>query len=667
MYVKHSSKIVFLHVLLIGLVFTSPVLAQDDAAEVLDSFGRALVVGYFNGDRFLDLAIGVPWEEINGNLFAGAVNVLFGSENGLSADNHQFWHQDNIANVSAQQEDMFGFALAAADFNGDGYDDLAIGVPGETVDGREHAGAVNILYGSNDGLTVDVQKYKHVWTQRSSICPRMSGRAEENDHFGYALTAADFNGDWPYEDLAVGVPYETLEPTGQPAITQAGAVNVLFGSRTGLSVLENKMWNQNSAAIRSDGAEPYDYFGKALASGQFDHWIGNDLAIGAPGEDLEPTGEPVIADAGAVHVLYYLRRSGRRTFHYQSEFWTPDHPDFNFSLSGYEEFGEVLATGNFNFDQADDLVIGVPNMELTGEYMEPLPEAGGVFIMYGINYRGLDPQNHQFLKQIGEDKPGKDDRFGSAFAIGDFDFDWVDDLAIGVPGEKINGQNGAGAVNIIYGSMGNGLTERTQTWYQSFPGIEGTSQAGDEFGYALAAGNFDYYPNPCEDLAIGVPNEADIDGEDIYYAGAVNVLYGQEGTGLSTSNNQLWHQDSWEPLSSPKRVANSLNINLQDNNNLPEEFALNQNYPNPFNPLTQIHYQLPEPSFVTIKIYNIFAQEVVTIVNEKQLAGEFNIPWNGKDVFGMNVPSGTYLCRMNAVGEDTQERFTANSKLVLLR
>src|SRR5687768_770279 len=80
-------------------------------------------------------------------------------------------------------------ALAGGDFNGDGFADLAVGLPDETVDGWSAAGAVRIWYGTSSGLTTTGSQY---WSQAS---PGIADAAEGGDLFGTAVAAGDFNGD----------------------------------------------------------------------------------------------------------------------------------------------------------------------------------------------------------------------------------------------------------------------------------------------------------------------------------------------------------------------------------------------------------------------------------------------------------------------------------------
>jgi hypothetical protein len=94
---------------------------------------------------------------------------------------------------------------------------------------------------------------------------------------------------------------------------------------------------------------------------------------------------------------------------------------------------------------------------------------------------------------------------------------------------------------------------------------------------------------------------------------------------------------------------------------LPTVFGLEQNYPNPFNPTTTIKFSLPESHFVSIKIYNMLGQEVRTLVNDQSNQGTYNVVWNGKDNYGNQVASGTYIYRISA-GD-----FVSTKKMVLLK
>jgi hypothetical protein len=72
------------------------------------------------------------------------------------------------------------------------------------------------------------------------------------------------------------------------------------------------------------------------------------------------------------------------------------------------------------------------------------------------------------------------------------------------------------------------------------------------------------------------------------------------------------------------------------------------NYPNPFNPSTSINYALSEDGFVSLKIYNTLGEEVVTLVNEYQVAGTRSAVWNGRNEAGVSVASGIYIYRLTA-------------------
>jgi hypothetical protein len=94
----------------------------------------------------------------------------------------------------------------------------------------------------------------------------------------------------------------------------------------------------------------------------------------------------------------------------------------------------------------------------------------------------------------------------------------------------------------------------------------------------------------------------------------------------------------------------------KENSDLPNEYNLSQNYPNPFNPTTVIKYSIAKSGSVTLKVYNMVGQEVATLVNQEQSAGNYSIDFNAS-----RLASGVYMYRLNA------GNFTATKKLILLK
>jgi len=79
---------------------------------------------------------------------------------------------------------------------------------------------------------------------------------------------------------------------------------------------------------------------------------------------------------------------------------------------------------------------------------------------------------------------------------------------------------------------------------------------------------------------------------------------------------------------------------------LPKEWTLHQNYPNPFNTSTEIRYHTPQAGHVSLKIFNLLGQEVRTLVDIVQRAGEYEVIWEGRDNEDREVASGLYFCRL---------------------
>lgn len=98
------------------------------------------------------------------------------------------------------------------------------------------------------------------------------------------------------------------------------------------------------------------------------------------------------------------------------------------------------------------------------------------------------------------------------------------------------------------------------------------------------------------------------------------------------------------------------NLNSEVNIGVPDKFALAQNYPNPFNPATSISFNLPQESFVSLKVFDLSGKEVMNLVQEKKTAGYYSVNINAAA-----LPSGAYLYRLSA-GE-----FNSVRKMILLK
>jgi hypothetical protein len=97
-------------------------------------------------------------------------------------------------------------------------------------------------------------------------------------------------------------------------------------------------------------------------------------------------------------------------------------------------------------------------------------------------------------------------------------------------------------------------------------------------------------------------------------------------------------------------------VDVDDEANSVYDYKLGQNYPNPFNPSTKIDYSLKSEGLVTLKVYNILGQEVVTLVNSAQTTGLHSVDFDGS-----KLSSGIYLYKLDSNG------FTQTKKMILIK
>ncbi|KMS71275.1 integrin [Streptomyces viridochromogenes] len=427
--------------------------------------------GDFNGDGFQDVAVSAPRASVGGHTAAGSVTVLYGSPTGAGAAKIQTLSQNSTGVPGgAEAGDGFGSHTTAGDFNGDGYADLAVGAPGEDVGSDTDGGTAVILWGGSAGLSGG-----------TTVSDPAAG---SHDSFGAPLAAGDYNGDGR-DDLAIGSDQNTID-IYRGGFTKSGSTGGHYKVTTPvLKVKGNDIFNLTPGDVNSDGR--------------------TDLLV--DGYEGETSGD----------------------YYFNANYYLPGSSS-GVTASGAHKLpaGIISDIGDIDNDGYGDIVIG--NHWDASSDSAGAAKGGAVQVVWGTS---TGPNGGTgTLEQNSSGIPGTSetgDAFGWELSLGDINGDGYDDLAIGSPGEDLNGIADAGMVSVLYGSTSGFQGGAAQSLAQDTTGVPGDNEKNDGFGGELLL--TDATGDGKADLAVGLPGENNSDGYVVAFA--------SDGSKISTSGRGI--------------------------------------------------------------------------------------------------------------------------------
>ncbi|MGY0020958.1 FG-GAP repeat protein [Streptomyces sp. YJ-C3] len=408
---------------------------------------------------------------------------------------------------------LAGSAAAATtprfDFNGDGYADIAVGMPDATVDGKVKAGYVSVIYGGPQSPSQSTG----VISQAEAGIP---GTPEAGDRFGSSVAPVDVNGDGVFE-LVVGASGESLT---SEQLRDEGTITVLDGSG----------WNVKGTTL-ARGTSEFSKIGSTIATGDYDGDGVTDLAYGESGEEhgsLRFRPGPLTTDQATTTTLRSYGMGGGTVDLATGDFDGDGRDDLATTWRAMEDSGTFitrwdgrakpaqwwadadrgssLAAADFDRDGTEDLAIGLvqPNPESETTHCENRL-GGAVLVLKGSRTAHFGAES-QCITQSSPEVGGaaeEGDDFGAALAAGDLNGDSRPELVVGVPGEDVGTVKDAGGYVTLNGTeqgLYGGLARS-----QSTTNMPGTAEAGDRFGAQVAVG--DYNHDGLWDTAVSAPGE----------------------------------------------------------------------------------------------------------------------------------------------------------------
>jgi hypothetical protein len=447
--------------------------------------------GDLNGDGLSDLLIGAPYASPLGRDQAGESYVVFGKPDGDPVELGKVRRgQGGFAIRGTAEYDASGASVSGAgDVNGDGIDDVLIGAPYATPQGRYYAGESYVVFGKGDGDPVELSDIR---AGRGGFAIR--GSPDDASLGSTIAGAGDVNGDGLF-DIVVGAP--GASPDGR---LYAGESLVIFGKTDGGPVeLSDVRAGRGGFAIRGSAAG--DESGTSIAgAGDLDKDGLADLLIGAPLADPEGRDNAGGDNAGESYVVFG-----------KSDESAVELADIRAGVGGFAMRGGAIEShsdwvpagaGDVNGDGLADFIVGARAASPQGRVL-----AGESYVIFGSTVGGAlsvaDVRRGRSGFAIRGFEAG--DSSGSSVAgAGDVNGDGLADLIVGAPLADPEGRENAGESYVVFGKASGDPVELSEVRSgQGGFSIHGGSFV-DESGRSVAAAG-DVNGDGLADLIVGAP------------------------------------------------------------------------------------------------------------------------------------------------------------------